>query len=193
MGGIRQPCLKVTDDRAKQARCEKAWPERPGRILADGREQPQSGPGRRRHMLKLPADLRTEGIWPVRGGKTNCLGGIRGGTKGVRAHMGNARGLSGGASGGRCCRSSHITSRTMSNESAADFPGDVKLATSEGPRPGDRLTRAGIARSFRLEQPEHALRAVCCPHRHNPPVGFAERLRRPHSLILPSASSPVSR
>ena len=144
-------------------------------------------------MLKLPADLRTDHAWLVGGGETSCLGGIRGSTKGVRAHMGNARSLPRGTSGGRCGGSSHVTSGAISNKSAADLLGDVKLATSEGPRPCDCLTRAGIARSFRLEQPQHALRAVCCPRRDDPPVGLAQRLRRPHTLILPRISPPAER
>ena len=133
-------------------------------------------------MLKLPANLLTSGVWLVGGGETSRLGGVSGDTKGVRAHVGNARGLPSGTSGRRCCGSSHVTSGAIADESTADLLGDVKLATSEGPRPGDCLTRAGVARSFRLEQGQHALCAVRRPDRDDPPVCFAQRLWRSHRL-----------
>ncbi len=145
-------------------------------------------------MLKLPADLRTDDAWLVGGGaESSCFGGIRGSTKGVRAHMGNARSLPRGTSGGRCRGSGHIAGSAISDKSTLDLLGDVKLTTGEGPRPCDCLTRACIGRSFRLEQPQHALCTVCCPHRDDPPVGFAQRLRRPHTLILPRISLPAER
>jgi hypothetical protein len=62
--------------------------------------------------------------------------------------------------------------------------GDVTLAASEGPAPGDRITRAAVARSFRLEQSQHPFRAIRRPRRDDPPVGLTQRLRRAHDGIL---------
>jgi DNA invertase Pin-like site-specific DNA recombinase len=139
-------------------------------------------------MTKLPADLLADSVRPIRGGQTSCLGGIRGGTQGVRAHMGNACGLPCGSGGGRCRGNLHVTSSATTGKSAADLFGDAKLATSEGPRPGDRVTRAAVLRSFGLEQPQHPLCAIRCPHRDDPSVDFAQRLRRTHTCILPRVS-----
>lgn len=38
--GARQTGLKITDDRAKNARSEKAWPEWPGPMLPNRRQLP---------------------------------------------------------------------------------------------------------------------------------------------------------
>jgi hypothetical protein len=64
----------------------------------------------------------------------------------------------------------------MSDETAAGLS-DAKLATGKGPKPGDGITGAAIPRSFRLEQSQHPLRAVRRPHRDDPPISFAQRLR----------------
>ena len=78
-----------------RARREKPRPEGTGRILTDGRQLSQGGSGRRGHMAKLPANLLADSLRPVRGGQSGRVGGIRGGTQGVRAHMRDARGLPG--------------------------------------------------------------------------------------------------
>jgi hypothetical protein len=44
---------------------------------------------------------------------------------------------------------------------------------------------AAVPRSFRLEQSQCPLRAVRRPHRDDPPVSFAQCLRRTHTQILP--------
>ena len=185
MVGVRQAGLEITDDRAEKARREKPRPEGTGRVLTDGRQLSQSGSGRRGHMAKLPADLLTDSLRPVRGGQRSGLGGIRGGTQRVRPHMRDACGLPGGSGGRHRCGSAHLTSRGMSDETAAGLS-DAKLATGKGPQPGEGITGAAIPRSFLLEQSQHPLRAVRRPHRNDPAVSFAQRLRRTHTQILPS-------
>ena len=130
--GLRQAGLEITDDRAEKARREQPRPERPGRILTNGRQLSQGGPGRRGHTAKLPADLIADSLRPVRGGKSSRLGGIRGGTKGVRAHVRDACGLPGRSRGSHRCGSAHLTRGGMSDEAAAGLS-DAKLATSKGP------------------------------------------------------------
>jgi hypothetical protein len=179
--GIRQAELQITDDRAEQARREKPRPEGAGRVLTDGRQLSQSDSDRRGHLAKLPGDLLADSLRPVGGGQSSRLGGIRGGTQGVRAHMRDACCLTSGSGGGCCCWSLHVTSGATTDEAAADLFGDAKLATSKGPRPGDRVTRAAILRSFRLEQSQHPLRTVGRPHRDDPPVSFGQCLRRTHT------------
>jgi hypothetical protein len=186
---VRQAGLEITDDRAEKARREQPRPERTGRVLTDWRQLSQSDFDRRGYMAKLPGDLLADSLGPVGGGQSSCLGGIPGGTKRMRAHMRDACGLPRGSGGGRCCGSLHVTGGASSDKSAADLFGDAQLATSEGPRPGDRLTRAAIPRSFRFEQSQHPLRAVRPPHRDGPPVSFAQRLRRTHTQILPRVSA----
>lgn len=144
-------------------------------------------------MTKLPADLLTDSVLLVGSGKTSCLGGIRRGTQGVCAHMGNSRGLPRGSGGCRCYGSVHVTSGAATDKSATDLLGDIKLTASEGSCPGDRVTGPAILWSFRLEQPQHPLCAVRCPHRDDPPIDFAQRLRRPHTPFfhaLPRAEAP---
>ena len=132
MVGVRQAGLEITDDRAENARREKARPKGTGRILPDGRQLSQGGSGRRGHTAKLPADLLADSVRPVRGGQSSRLGGIRGGTQGVRAHMRNACRLASRAGGGYRYRSAYLTSAGMSDETARGLS-DAKLATSKGP------------------------------------------------------------
>ena len=132
MVGGRQAGLEITDDRAENARREQPGPERTGRILTNGRQLSQGGSGRRGHMPKLPADLLADSLRPVGGGQSSRVGGIRGGTQGVRAHVRNACGLPGRSGRGHCCGSAHLTSGGMSDETAAGRA-DVKLATGKGP------------------------------------------------------------
>ena len=176
------------NDRAQKPRCEKPRSERTGSVLPDGRELPQSGFDRRGHVTKLPPDLLTDCVWSIGGGQTSCLGGIRGRAQGVRAHMRDGCSLS-GRSGGRCCSSADLTSHAPIPETATDLFRDAKLAVSEGPRPGDRLSGTGIPRGFRLEQSQHPLRAVRRPPGDDAPVRFAQCLRRTHTQILPRVSA----
>lgn len=163
-------------------------PEGTGSVLPDGWELPEGGSGRRGHVTKLPADLLTDSVWSIGGGETGCLGGIRGGAQGVRAHVCDGCGLSGRSGGGRCCGSTDLASGAPVSSPAADLFGDTKLALSEGSRPGDRLSGAAIPRGFRLEQPQHPLRAIRRPHGDDTPVGLAQRLRRAHTHMFPRAS-----
>jgi hypothetical protein len=130
--GVRQAGLEITDDRAENARREKARPEGTGRILPDGRQLSQGGSGGRGHTAKLPADLLADSVRPVRGGQSSRLGGIPGGTQSVCAHMRDACGLPGGSGGGHRCGSAHLASGGMSDETAAGLS-DAKLATGKGP------------------------------------------------------------
>ena len=82
-------------------------------------------------MAKLPADLLTDGLRPLGGGQSSRLGGIRGGTQRVRAHMRDACGLPGCSCGGHRRGSAHLTSGGMSDETAAGLS-DAKLATGKG-------------------------------------------------------------
>ena len=92
----------------------------------------QGAPASRGHTAKLPADLLADSLRPVGGGQSSRLGGIRGGTQGVRAHMRDACGLPGRSGVRHRCGSAHLTSGGMSDESAAGLS-DAKLATSKGP------------------------------------------------------------
>jgi hypothetical protein len=80
------------------------------------------------HTAKLPADLLADSLRPVGGGQSSRLGGIGGGTQGVRAHMRDASGLPGRAGSGHHRRSADLTSSGMSDETAAGLS-DAKLAT----------------------------------------------------------------
>jgi dihydrofolate reductase len=71
----------------------------------------------------------------------------------------------------------------MSDETAARL-GDAELAARKGPEPIDGIAGAAVARSFRLEHAQHALRAVRSPHCDDPPVSFAQCLRRSHTAIF---------
>ncbi|MBV8919547.1 MAG: hypothetical protein JOZ76_15885 [Bradyrhizobium sp.] len=69
----------------------------------------------------------------------------------------------------------------MTDKTAADLVDDAKLTTCERPGPGDGIPRAAIIGSCGLEQSQHPLRAVSSPRRDDPPIGFAQRLRRTHT------------
>lgn len=75
----------------------------------------------------------------------------------------------------------------MSHEPTTDLLGHSELTTSEGPRPGHGIAGTVISRSFRFEQTQHPLRAVGGPRRDDPPISFAQRLRRTHAPILPAS------
>jgi hypothetical protein len=130
--GVRQADLEITDDPAEKARREKPRPEGTGRVLTDRRQLSQGGSGRRGHVAELPADLLTDSLRPIGGGQSSRLGGIRGSTQSVRAHVRDACGLSGRSGGGHRCGSAHLTSGGMSDETAAGLS-DAKLATGKGP------------------------------------------------------------
>jgi len=141
-------------------------------------------------VAQLPTNLVSDSDVLVRRGQTCCLGGIRGGTQGVRSHVGNGHGLTRGSGGCGSGGSPHVTSGPTTNEAPADLLGDIKLATSEGSRPGDCLAGAAILWSFGLEQPQHSLSAVRRPRRDDPPVAFAQRLPRAHKQHPRNAHHP---
>jgi hypothetical protein len=138
--GVRQAGLEVTDDRAQQPGGEKPSPEGAGLVLPDGWELPQGGADRHGHVGKLPANLRTDGVWPIQGGQTGRLGGIGGGAQGVRAHMWDGCGLSGCSGGGRCRGIADLASGAPILKTAADLFRDAQLAAGKGSRAGDRLS-----------------------------------------------------
>jgi hypothetical protein len=72
----------------------------------------------------------------------------------------------------------------VSAETAAYFPGDVQLGTSEGARSCDGIPRAGVSRGFHLKQVQRPLGAVGRPRRDGAPVIGAQRLRRPHPHMV---------
>jgi hypothetical protein len=135
-------------------------------------------------MTQLPVDLSRNSDVLIGCGQSCCLGGIRGGTQGVRSHVGNGRGLARGSGGCGSGGIPHLARGSATDEPATDLLGDIELATSEDSRPGDCFPRAAILWSLRLEQPQHPLGAVRRPRRDDPPVTFAQRLRRAHSEIL---------
>lgn len=55
-----------------------------------------------------------------------------------------------------------------------DLARRVQLATSKGPRPGDRVWRAIVVRSFSLEQRQHSFGAVGGPRRNETTLVFAK-------------------
>lgn len=99
--------------------------------------------------------------------------------------MRNSRGLPRSSGGRRCGRTVHLGSGATANKPATDLLGDLKLTTSEGACPGDGIPRAAIPGSFGFEQPQHTFGAVRSPCRDDPSVGFAERLWRTHTRIVP--------
>ncbi len=119
------------------------------------------------------------------GGQAGCPCGVRGGAQGVRAHVRDGRGVSSRSGGGRGRGGTHLAGGSSIYKATADPLRDAKLATGESAGPGDCITRPAIPRGFRLEQSEYPLRAVRRPSRDDPPVSFAQRLRRPHAPILP--------
>jgi hypothetical protein len=122
-------------------------------------------------------DLVANGLWRVRGGKSHGLGGVRRGAEGMRTHVRDCRGLPCRSGGSGRCRRAHLTRGGAAGEPTADLFCHVELATPEGPRSRDGIAWAGIAWSFLLEQSEHSLRAVSCPHSNDSSVDFAQRLR----------------
>ena len=73
-------------------------------------------------------------------------------------------------------------------ETAADLFGQVKLSTPKGSGSGDRVAWAAIAWSLGLKEAEYSFGAISRPCRHDPSIGFAQRLRRTHSRILPTSA-----
>jgi hypothetical protein len=66
----------------------------------------------------------------------------------------------------------------------------LSLDANRTVRPGDGVLGAPIAGRLRLEQCQHVLCAGRCPRRHDPPVAFAQRLRRAHVRQLRNCVVP---
>jgi hypothetical protein len=127
--GVRNACLKITNDRGEGTRREEPGSEGTGCVLADGRQLPQSGSHRCRHATKLPAHLIAHSIQPIRRGETGSLGSVGGGAEGMGAHVGDGCGLSGRSSGGRGFRSAYLARWDATCEAAADSVCHVQFAT----------------------------------------------------------------
>lgn len=182
--------MKIIDDRAEETRREESGPEGTGCVLADGRQQPQSGSHRCGHAINLPADLFPYSLCPIRRGEASGLRGICGGTEGMGAHMADRGRLTGGSGRGRCSRSLHLTCTDATGKPPANLLGGVELSPGERAGPGDERPRAVIIWSLRLKQPEHPLCAVSGPCGNKTSVGFAERLWRPHHPIALRPAAP---
>jgi hypothetical protein len=191
--GARQAGLEIADDRAQQARRKQSWSQRSGPVLTDRWELPECSSGRRRHMTELRSDLVGDSPGAVGGGKPSRRGGVRGGTQGMRAHVRDGCGLSGCLGGRRRGRSGNIARGGACDEATPDLLRDIEFAAGEGPRSGDGIAGTAIPRSFGFEQPQHALCAVRRPPGDDPPVGFAHRLRRPHTLGFSQAPRASAR
>src|SRR3954447_14464062 len=137
-------------------------------------------------MVELPADLGCDGFWPVRVRKADGADGIPGGTEGMGAHVADRDALAGGAGGGRCRRSLHLTGTDATGKPPTNLLGSMELSAGERAGPGDERPRAVISWRLSLKQPEHPLCAVGGPGGHQTSVGFAERLWRPHHPTLHS-------
>lgn len=157
-------------------------------------------------MTKLPADLLTESVLLVGSGKTSCLGGIRRGTQGVCAHMGNSRGLPRGSGGCRCCGSVHVTSDAPTNKSAADLHGRIQQCQAallslarkhphrRGQSPRLRGIRAGCRRSLSLLERSRSSRALRRPRTPlAPPSGSDAPTVAPAIGRSPPLQSPTRR
>lgn len=70
------------------------------------------------------------------------------------------------------------------DETAADLFGHIKLAARKGSGSGDRVAWAAVAWSLGLKEAEYSFGAISRPCRDDPSFGFAQRLRRTHSVIV---------
>jgi hypothetical protein len=100
-------------------------------------------------VTELPLDLVGDSVWTVGGGEPGRLGGVRGSTQRVRAHVGNGCGLPGCPGGSRRRRSGHLACGAASEEATPDLIPDIELTTGESPRSGDGVAGTAIDRSFR--------------------------------------------
>jgi hypothetical protein len=184
--GRRERCLEIPHDLAQESRGQESGSERAGGILADGRQSPQSDSDRRRHVVELPADLRSHRVSPVGRDKPSGLRGVCGGAEGMGTHMRDGCGLSGRASSSCRCRVVCLARWDTTNEAAADPLCDAELAASECTCACDQVARTAVPWDSRLEDRQDVLSAIRRPSRDGTPVGFAERLRGAHTAILSS-------
>ena len=103
-----------------------SWPEarRPGRearrVLAYRRESLKRGANLGRHVAELPADLVFDGSWSVGVSETSSSDCVGGGTQGVRTHMADGDGLTGGPRRGHCRRSFQFVRADATGKATAD-------------------------------------------------------------------------
>jgi hypothetical protein len=76
-------------------------------------------------VLELPADLVFDGFSPVGVRKASRLHGICGGTEGVRAHVADGDGLTGGSGSGRCGGTRYITRTDGTGKLEVNLVGSV--------------------------------------------------------------------
>ncbi len=135
-------------------------------------------------MAELPADLIFDGSWSVGISETSSSDCVGGGTQGVRTHMADGDGLTGGPRRGHCRRSFQVVRADATGKATADLVRSAELSTGERTSPGDESPRAVIIWSFSLKDGQNALCTVGSPRRNKTSVGFAQRLWRYHKPPL---------
>ncbi len=135
-------------------------------------------------MAELPADLIFDGSWSVGISETSSSDCVGGGTQGVRTHMADGDGLTGGPRRGHCRRSFQVVRADATGKATADLVRSGELSTGECTSPGDESPRAVIIWSFSLKDGQNALCTVGSPRRNKTSVGFAQRLWRYHKPPL---------
>jgi hypothetical protein len=105
-------------------------------------------------------------------------------------HMSNGRCLAGRVGGRHRRGPAHFASGTAALEPMPDLRGDIEFAAGESSGPSDGFAGTAVPRSFGLEQPQGALGTHGCPGSHDPPVSFAERLRRSHGPMFSPPAAP---
>lgn len=182
--GVFQAGLELANHLAEQPRREEPGPERTGRARADRRQLSQRRFHGRGHASQLPADLVGDGLRPIGLRECDRFGGVRGRTQRVRAHVRNRCGLR-RRSDGRGCVWAQISSGASRNEPAANLLGDIELAARERSRSSNGVASTAVFGSFRFDETQHPLRTIGRPPGHDPPLGFAQRLRRQHAANVP--------
>ncbi len=137
-----------------------------------------------RHVAELPADLIFDGSWSVGVSQTNSSECVGGGTQGVRTHMADGDGLTGGPRRGHCSRSFLFVHADASGKATADLVRSAQLSPGERTSPGDESPRAVIIWGFSLKDGQNALCTVGSPRRDKTSAGFAQRLWRCHNPPL---------
>jgi hypothetical protein len=100
-------------------------------VFSDGRQSSQSGANLCRHVVELPADLVFDGFWSVGLRKASRRRGICGGTQGVRTHVADGDGLTGGLGSSRRGGTLYITRADATSKPTANLLGSVELAAGE--------------------------------------------------------------
>jgi hypothetical protein len=95
----------------------------------------------------------------------------------VCTHVSDARSLARRFRGGRGRRTARFACGSAPDEAAADFLCGAELTPTEGPRSGDRVTRALIRGGFRFEDVQNSFCTVRRPGRNDTSISFAQGLR----------------